>query len=231
AARRAVPHGPGVQAPSRAADPPRRSVLPTPGRGPPSTGGGPRCHVWPTPGVPARPRCSCPSRNVPPRPRPEPGSGVAGWPGSRRRPVPANPVGPFVRALLYLLTCWFRFRRFSGPKIFESGTRRARGTAMHVRTDRPGWQEPDADVNLATARHHSRVRVVALEGRSGSGKSTVALQARQVLATRDTSVHLLSMEDLYPGWEGLTASADLLHDWVLAPLARGERPAWRRYDW
>jgi len=102
---------------------------------------------------------------------------------------------------------------------------------MHVRTDRPGWQEQVADVILATPRHHSRVRVVALEGRSGSGKSTVALQARQVLATRDTSVHLLSMEDLYPGWEGLTASADLLHDWVLAPLARGERPAWRRYDW
>src|SRR5699024_12590410 len=102
---------------------------------------------------------------------------------------------------------------------------------MHVRTDRPGWQEQVADVILAAPRHHSRVRVVALEGRAGPGKSTVALQAHQALATRDTPVHLLSMEDLYPGWEGLAASADLLHDWVLAPLARGERPAWRRYDW
>ncbi len=102
---------------------------------------------------------------------------------------------------------------------------------MHVRTDRPGWREQVAAVILAAPRHHSRTRVVALEGRSGSGKSTVASQARQVLTTRETPVHLLSMEDLYPGWEGLAASADLLHDWVLAPLARGERPAWRRYDW
>lgn len=51
------------------------------------------------------------------------------------------------------------------------------------------------------------------------------------MATRAAPVHLLSMEDLYPGWEGLAASAGLLHDWVLTPLAHGGRPAWRRYDW
>src|SRR5690554_2160033 len=103
--------------------------------------------------------------------------------------------------------------------------------ARHVRTDRPGWGEQAVDLLLATPRHRPGVRVAALEGRSGAGKSTVASHVHRVLVTRGVPVHLLSMEDLYPGWEGLAASAGLLHDWVLAPLARGQRPAWRRYDW
>lgn len=103
--------------------------------------------------------------------------------------------------------------------------------SRYVRTDRPGWRERCADAILAAPRHHPRIRVVALEGHSGSGKSTVAAETHRVLTARGAPVHLLSMEDLYPGWEGLATSADLVHDWVLAPLARGECPAWRCYDW
>ncbi|WP_304455518.1 uridine kinase [Nocardiopsis sp. YSL2] len=77
----------------------------------------------------------------------------------------------------------------------------------------------------------ARVRVVAVEGRSGSGKSTVAERLRAVLAARGEPVHVLTMEDLYPGWDGLARAPGLLRSWVLAPLRRGESVAWHRYDW
>ncbi|MEU0491990.1 AAA family ATPase [Nocardiopsis sp. NPDC006139] len=76
-----------------------------------------------------------------------------------------------------------------------------------------------------------RVRVVTVEGRSGSGKSTVAERLRAALAARDTAVAVLPMDDLYPGWHGLARAPELLVEWVLEPLARGGAARWRRYDW
>ncbi|WP_298747276.1 NUDIX domain-containing protein [uncultured Serinicoccus sp.] len=70
------------------------------------------------------------------------------------------------------------------------------------------------------------VTVVAVDGPSGSGKTVLA----RALA-RDLGAPLLHMDDLYPGWDGLAASPALLADQVLDPLARGERAAYRRWDW
>ena len=39
------------------------------------------------------------------------------------------------------------------------------------------------------------------------------------------------MDDLYPGWNGLEQAVADLYDQVLAPLARGERAVYRRWDW
>ncbi|WP_039831244.1 uridine kinase family protein [Nocardiopsis valliformis] len=100
-----------------------------------------------------------------------------------------------------------------------------------VSTDRPGWAERVAGAVLAAPRRGPAVRVVAVEGRSGSGKSTVAEQLRLALAGRGEPVALLTMEDLYPGWGGLAESSVLLAEWVLLPLSRGGAAAWRRYDW
>ena len=71
-----------------------------------------------------------------------------------------------------------------------------------------------------------RVTVVAVDGPSGSGKTVLA----RALA-RDLGAPLLHMDDLYPGWDGLAASPALLAEQVLEPLARGERAAYRRWDW
>ena len=100
-----------------------------------------------------------------------------------------------------------------------------------LRTDRPGWADRAAGLVLGTVRRGPRVRVVAVEGRSGSGKSTVAEQLRLALAGRGEPVALLTMEDLYPGWGGLAESSQLLAEWVLIPLSRGRAACWRRYDW
>ncbi|GAA1019807.1 adenylate kinase [Acrocarpospora pleiomorpha] len=67
-----------------------------------------------------------------------------------------------------------------------------------------------------------RTRVLAVEGRSGSGKSTLAAAF---------AVPVIRMDDLYPGWDGLSAGIDALVEWVLRRLGAGLPAQWRRYDW
>ena len=79
---------------------------------------------------------------------------------------------------------------------------------------------------LAAAARAGRTRVVAIDGRSGSGKTLLASQLRTRLGAP-----VVSLEDLYGGWDGLEHGIDLLVSEVLVPFA-GERAAWvPRYDW
>jgi uridine kinase len=68
----------------------------------------------------------------------------------------------------------------------------------------------------------SRRPVVLLDGRSGSGKSVLAASLAPAL-----DAQLLSLDDLYPGWEGLEAGSDAVHETVLRALD----PGWVRWDW
>ena len=102
-------------------------------------------------------------------------------------------------------------------------------TALHVETAQDGWE-----ARLASAVPESRggrVRVITVEGRSGSGKSTVAERLRATLAARGSAAAVLAMDDLYPGWHGLSRAPQLLVSWVLEPLRTGGTARWRRYDW
>lgn len=71
-----------------------------------------------------------------------------------------------------------------------------------------------------------RTRVVAIDGRSGSGKTSLG---REV--ARAWSASLLSMDSIYPGWAGLAASTDLLVEHVLRPLSAGEPARVPTWDW
>jgi uridine kinase len=68
----------------------------------------------------------------------------------------------------------------------------------------------------------ARRLVVLVDGRSGSGKTVLAGQ----LAPR-LGAQLVSLDDLYPGWDGLDAGSRAVHETVLRP----ERPGWQRWDW
>ena len=68
--------------------------------------------------------------------------------------------------------------------------------------------------------------VVLVDGRSGSGKTTFAA----VLAAR-AGVELLRLEDLYPGWDGLTAASRALVDGVLEPRRRAAPGVVATWDW
>jgi uridine kinase len=78
----------------------------------------------------------------------------------------------------------------------------------------------------ATEPRLGRTRLVAVDGRSGSGKTWLADR----LAT-PLGAPVIHLDDLYPGWDGLDRAAGLLADWVIAPLARGDPARWRRFDW
>ncbi|GAA1840702.1 AAA family ATPase [Pseudonocardia ailaonensis] len=69
-------------------------------------------------------------------------------------------------------------------------------------------------------------RLVAVDGFSGSGKSALAGELGRAL-----DAPVISVEELYPGWSGLTASIPLALEWIGAPLFRGEPARWWPWDW
>ncbi len=70
------------------------------------------------------------------------------------------------------------------------------------------------------------VTVVAVDGPSAAGKTT--LSRRLGAALRAPVVH---MDAIYPGWDGLADAVPLVTRQILEPLARGDRAAYRRWDW
>ena len=69
--------------------------------------------------------------------------------------------------------------------------------------------------------------VVAVDGPSGAGKTTLTRELRRRL----DGPPVIHLDAVYPGWDGLAQTPAILHDHVLAPLARGERAAYQRFDW
>lgn len=68
--------------------------------------------------------------------------------------------------------------------------------------------------------------ILLIDGRSGSGKSTLAGWLAERLEAQ-----VLQMEDLYPGWGGLHAAAELLSTRILPALVAGRPASWRTWDW
>jgi uridine kinase len=68
--------------------------------------------------------------------------------------------------------------------------------------------------------------VVGVDGRSGAGKTSLAAELGRSLGAA-----VVSLEDLYGGWDGLERGVDLLVSAVLRPLAAGRAARVPRYDW
>lgn len=97
----------------------------------------------------------------------------------------------------------------------------------------PNDADPDDARRVAGAafdvaeRVRDRPVVVAIDGRAGSGKSSLA----QLVAPLLGNAPVVHMDDLYPGWDGLAAGVEILDHDVLAPLRSGRTGRYRRYDW
>jgi anthranilate synthase component 1/para-aminobenzoate synthetase len=81
-----------------------------------------------------------------------------------------------------------------------------------------------------TRQHSARPLVVAVDGRSGAGKTSLAVELAAALREHRT-VALVHLEDLYPGWDGLARGVARCAAEILAPLRRGEAAHWRAWDW
>jgi uridine kinase len=89
---------------------------------------------------------------------------------------------------------------------------------------------PDDLAAAVTARppRLGPTRLVCLDGRAGSGKTTLAVALAAAVAGSTAIVHL---DDLYEGWSGLPAIADRIGRELIPPLALGRPASIRRWDW
>lgn len=83
-----------------------------------------------------------------------------------------------------------------------------------------------ADAALAAPARCGRSRIVLIDGPAGSGKTTLAARLGDKLGAQ-----VLHADDMYEGWSGLATLGDTLVGHVLAPLSRGERAGFARWDW
>jgi uridine kinase len=75
------------------------------------------------------------------------------------------------------------------------------------------------------------VRMVAVDGPAGSGKTTFAARLAGALREAGAGVAVVHTDDLLEGWADMVSFWPRLRQWVLEPLARGEPARFRRYDW
>ncbi|GAA2022570.1 uridine kinase family protein [Nocardioides kribbensis] len=73
-------------------------------------------------------------------------------------------------------------------------------------------------------------RLVCLDGPAGSGKTTLALALADLATSAGLDAHVVHMDDLYDGWDGLPRVGEALAP-LLGPLAAGAPGRYRRYDW
>lgn len=74
--------------------------------------------------------------------------------------------------------------------------------------------------------HSNQPHVILIDGRSGVGKTTLAMTMADALGA--SVVHL---DDVYPGWGGLVAGRDAVIDGVLVALRHARTARIRRWDW
>jgi len=84
----------------------------------------------------------------------------------------------------------------------------------------------DELANLAIEASVGRRLVVLIDGRSGAGKTTLAIDLGRALQRLGWPVQIVSLDDVYPGWHGLATAAAAVPR-MLAPVGAG----YRRYDW
>ncbi len=69
--------------------------------------------------------------------------------------------------------------------------------------------------------------VLLLDGGSGAGKTSLARRLVTELGDAGMpAVHVVSLDDLYPGWDGLAQASAALPE-----LLTGDHPGYRRWEW
>lgn len=133
----------------------------------------------------------------------------------RRRPAPSRRT-----CLLSLLD----------PPGIGAGTRNLAVTPRLAAVTRVETYAALADEIYAAPPRLGQVRLVTIDGPSGSGKSVFAQRLVSALSSRGSSTALLELEMLYEGWT-LDGMWRRLRDFVLEPVAAGWDGGFHPYDW
>ena len=74
--------------------------------------------------------------------------------------------------------------------------------------------------------------IVLIDGRSNSGKSTLAAAVQNMIfKDGESAPRVVHMDDLYLGWNGLQAGVDYLQRFILKPLTDSYIAQWREFNW
>jgi hypothetical protein len=76
-----------------------------------------------------------------------------------------------------------------------------------------------------------RVRLVAVDGGTGAGKTTFADRLAEALRNGGATVEEIHTDDLLDGWDDMVTFWPRLEHDVLAKLRAGQPGSYRRYDW
>ncbi|MDO5499153.1 MAG: cobalt ABC transporter [Propionibacteriaceae bacterium] len=83
------------------------------------------------------------------------------------------------------------------------------------------------DLLLPTLSRRSDRFVVLIDGGAGAGKTTLAVALQTSLVITGTPAQLVSLDDCYPGWNGLAAASLMVINDMLDPTL----PGYRRWNW
>ena len=72
--------------------------------------------------------------------------------------------------------------------------------------------------------------LIAVDGFSGAGKTTLATELAAALRAHHT-VSLFHLEDIYPGWDGLAEGIEYFRHRIAQPLSAGSTAHWQAWDW
>ncbi len=95
-----------------------------------------------------------------------------------------------------------------------------------VRSDLHAIGAQIADAARRTPPRARATRVIAIDGPSGSGKSSLAQSLAAVL-----DAPIIHLDEMYEGWSGLSRIGIHLREWVIDALLAGRDPRWQPWDW
>ncbi|HRO29267.1 chorismate-binding protein [Citricoccus sp.] len=75
-----------------------------------------------------------------------------------------------------------------------------------------------------------RPLLLAVDGRSGAGKTSLALELAALLRPH-LDVEVFHLDSIYPGWDGLAAALETYAAEVVIPLSAGRTAYWSWWDW
>ncbi len=91
------------------------------------------------------------------------------------------------------------------------------------------------EIILASESKYSLVKIIAIDGPAGAGKSTLARRIKEKLSdlVGVENISIVHMDDLYEGWENALTSqlTKTLVSQILTPVSMGKRFSYRKYDW